>query len=70
MATGNVKWFNNAKGFGFITPHDGSEDVYAHHSQIKIPDVKVLKERQEVAYDIITTAKGKEAASITALQAT
>jgi CspA family cold shock protein len=70
MATGNVKWFNNAKGFGFITPHDGSEDVYAHHSQIKIPDVKVLKERQEVAYDIITTAKDNEAANITALQAT
>ena len=57
------------KGLVLLPPHNGSEDVYAHHSQIKIPGVKVLKERQEVAYDIITTAKGKEAANITILTA-
>jgi CspA family cold shock protein len=55
------------KGLGFIIPDSGGEDVYCHHSQIKIPGVKVLKEGQQVAFDIITTAKGKEAANITKL---
>ena len=67
MTSGKVKWFNDAKGYGFITLHIGSEDIYAHHSQIKIPGVKVLKEGQEVGFEIITTAKGKEAANITKL---
>ena len=49
MATGTVKWFNDAKGYGFITPDDGSEDLFAHFSAIQMCGFKTLKEGQKVS---------------------
>lgn len=64
--TGTVKWFNDAKGFGFITPDDGGEDIFAHFSSIQMSGFKTLKEGQKVAYEIIQGPKGKQALNITA----
>jgi CspA family cold shock protein len=64
MVTGKVKWFNNAKGFGFITPDDNSEDVFAHFSAIKIEGYKTLKENQRVSFEVVTGNKGKQANNI------
>ena len=64
MATGTVKWFNDAKGFGFITPDDGSEDLFAHFSAIQGSGFKSLKEGQKVSFDVTTGPKGKQAANI------
>ena len=66
MATGTVKWFNDAKGFGFITPDDGGEDLFAHFSAIKMEGFKSLKEGQKVAFEVVSGPKGKQAANITA----
>lgn len=52
MATGTVKWFNDVKGYGFITPDDGGEDLFAHFSAIKMDGFKTLKEGQKVTYDL------------------
>ena len=52
-STGTVKWFNDAKGFGFITPDDGGEDLFAHFSSIQMNGFKTLKEGQKVAFEII-----------------
>ena len=67
MATGTVKWFNDAKGFGFITPDEGGEDVFAHFSAIKADGFKYLKENQRVSFDITTGPKGKQASNITVI---
>ncbi len=67
MATGTVKWFNDSKGFGFITPDEGGEDVFAHFSAIKADGFKSLKENQRVSFDIITGPKGKQASNITVI---
>ena len=64
MATGKVKWFNDAKGFGFITPDDGGEDLFAHFSTIQGSGFKTLKEGQKVSFDVTTGPKGKQAANI------
>ena len=64
MATGTVKWFNDAKGFGFITPDNGGEDLFAHFSAIQSNGFKSLKEGQKVSYDEATGPKGKQAANI------
>jgi CspA family cold shock protein len=64
MATGTVKWFNDAKGFGFITPDAGGEDLFAHFSAIKADGFKTLRENQRVSYDEATGPKGKQAANI------
>ena len=64
MATGTVKWFNNSKGFGFITPDGGSEDLFAHFSSINMDGYKTLKEEQRVSFDIVDGPKGKQAANI------
>ncbi|WP_307421328.1 cold-shock protein [Pseudomonas sp. W3I7] len=64
MATGTVKWFNDTKGFGFITPDDGSEDLFAHFSAIQSAGFKTLQENQKVSYDITTGPKGKQASNI------
>lgn len=64
MATGTVKWFNDAKGFGFITPSDGGEDLFAHFSAIQGNGFKSLQENQKVTFDIVAGPKGKQAANI------
>lgn len=65
MATGTVKWFNDAKGYGFITPDDGGEDLFAHFSAIKMEGFKTLKEGQKVTFDLKIGEKGKQADNIT-----
>jgi len=64
MATGTVKWFNDAKGFGFITPDAGGEDLFAHFSAIQGNGFKTLKEGQKVSFDVTTGPKGKQAGNI------
>lgn len=64
MAIGKVKWFNDAKGFGFITPADGSKDLFAHFSEVQGGGFKSLKEGQAVSFDITEGPKGKQAANI------
>lgn len=63
MPTGTVKWFNDAKGFGFITPDGGGEDLFAHFSAIRSSGFKSLKEGQKVSFDITDGNKGKKQAS-------
>jgi CspA family cold shock protein len=64
MATGTVKWFNDAKGFGFVTPQGGGEDLFAHFTAIQQPGFKTLKEGQQVTFDVATGPKGKQATNI------
>jgi len=66
MATGTVKWFNDAKGFGFITPDGGGEDLFAHFSAINMPGFKTLKEGQKVSFEVTQGPKGKQASNIQA----
>lgn len=64
MAVGKVKWFNNAKGFGFIVPQDGGEDIFAHYSTIQMDGYRSLKAGQQVSYDVQTGPKGLHAENI------
>ena len=64
MANGTVKWFNDSKGFGFITPDEGGEDLFAHFSAIQSNGFKSLAENQRVTFDITTGPKGKQASNI------
>jgi CspA family cold shock protein len=66
MANGTVKWFNDAKGFGFVTPDDGSEDLFAHFSAINMNGFKTLQEGQKVSFEITQGPKGKQASNIQA----
>ncbi|OUS28714.1 cold shock domain protein CspD [Thalassotalea sp. 42_200_T64] len=65
MANGTVKWFNNAKGFGFICPEKGGEDIFAHYSTIQMDGYRTLKAGQIVDYELNQGPKGHHAASIT-----
>ena len=64
MATGTVKWFNDSKGFGFITPNDSSEDLFVHFSAINMSGFKTLKEGQQVTFEVTHGPKGKQASNI------
>jgi CspA family cold shock protein len=68
MATGTVKWFNDAKGFGFITPADGSKDLFAHFSAIQGQGFKSLKEGDRVSFDVTSGPKGQQASNIRAAE--
>ena len=64
MATGIVKWFNDSKGFGFITPDEGGEDLFAHFSAIQSNGFKSLQENQRVSFEVTAGPKGKQASNI------
>ncbi|WP_284500273.1 cold shock domain-containing protein CspD [Microbulbifer litoralis] len=66
MPTGTVKWFNNAKGYGFILADEGGEDLFAHYSAIQMEGYRTLKAGQQVTFDIIKGEKGYHAANIVA----
>lgn len=70
MPTGTVKWFNNAKGYGFILSDEGNEDLFAHYSTISMDGYKTLKAGQQVTFDIIKGEKGLHAINIRAPLAT
>jgi CspA family cold shock protein len=65
VITGTVKWFNDAKGFGFITPEDGGKDVFVHHSAIQGSGFKTLAEGQKVKFELTQGPKGPSAANVT-----
>ena len=61
---GKVKWFNDQKGYGFITPDDGSADVFVHHTAIQGSGFKSLAENQAVTFDVLQSDKGPKAANV------
>ena len=67
MATGIVKWFNDSKGFGFITPDEGGEDLFAHFSAIQSNGFKSLQEGQQVSFEVVQGQKGLQADAVTPL---
>jgi len=64
MQNGTVKWFNNAKGYGFITPEEGGEDVFVHHSAINVEGYRTLNEGQAVSFEAENGPKGMQATSV------
>ena len=64
MSTGTVKWFNDAKGYGFITPSDGGKDLFVHFSAIQGSGFKTLKEGDKVQFDVGQGAKGPSATNV------
>lgn len=66
MATGTVKWFNDAKGFGFVTPEDGGQDLFVHFSAIQGAGFKTLTEGQRVKFDVTQGPKGAQASNVSA----
>jgi len=66
MSVGTVKWFNDAKGFGFITPDGGGADVFVHFSAIRAQGFRSLKEGQRVKFEVVQGPKGMQASEVTA----
>ena len=66
MSTGTVKWFNESKGFGFITPDDGGSDLFVHHSEIAGEGYRSLQEGQKVEYEVGEGRKGPQATNVRA----
>ncbi|PAU77927.1 cold-shock protein [Halomonas salipaludis] len=64
MATGTVKWFNDTKGYGFISPDDGGDDLFAHFSEIQAEGFKTLQDGQKVTFEVTQGKKGLQAANI------
>jgi len=64
VSTGTVKWFNEKKGFGFISPDDGGDDLFVHHSEIKTKGFATLEEGQKVEFDVAAGPKGPRAANV------
>ena len=69
MAKGKVKWFNNAKGYGFVLPESGEGDLFVHYSSIQMDGYRTLKAGQEVEFDTIAGPKGQHAINIRCLSA-
>jgi cold shock protein len=67
MLRGKVKWFNDQKGYGFITPEDGSPDVFVHHTAIKAEGFRSLAENQTVEFEVLQSDKGPKAANVQAV---
>jgi CspA family cold shock protein len=64
MRYGTVKWFNDAKGFGFIAPEDGGDDIFVHFSAINATGFRSLKEGQRVSFEVVQGPKGSQAAGV------
>ncbi len=69
MPTGKVKWFNDAKGFGFIEPEEGGEDIFAHFSAIQMDGFRTLKQGGRVRYEVVAGPKGQLAQNIASIDA-
>lgn len=69
MPTGTVKWFNNAKGYGFIVPENGGSDVFAHYSTIEMDGYKTLKAGQQVQFEAVEGPNGMQTSQVRALNA-